>query len=155
MSPTLTIEEANLDFERVANLFIAIAFLAAAILCIAYIIWGGISFILSGGQDERIQSAVQTIRYAIIGLIITFLALIIVGFIGRLFGLDLTYYFSSDTIVQLIQDIINGFDGNTNTTTNTFQMSNTGVNGTINAPLGSSGTGATTGSQSTGIFGSN
>ena len=60
------------------NLAIGLALLAAAVLSVYYMFYGGIALILSGGNDEKIKEAMGTIRYAIIGLIVTLLA---VGFI--------------------------------------------------------------------------
>ena len=54
----------------VANLGVAIAILFAGTLSVVYIFIGGISFILSGGQEDKIKQSVHTIRYAIIGLIV-------------------------------------------------------------------------------------
>ncbi len=54
--------------------FIALALIVASILCLVFIIVGGITFILSAGNEEKIKKAVHTIRFAIIGLLITFIA---------------------------------------------------------------------------------
>jgi uncharacterized membrane protein required for colicin V production len=64
---------------------IAWAIIFAAVLCIVFIFIGGISFILSGGQDEKIKQAVGTIRYAIIGLIIVILSVTLVNLITFIF----------------------------------------------------------------------
>jgi len=83
--------------------FIALALIAASILCLVFIIVGGISFILSAGNEEKIKKAVHTIRYAIIGLIVTFVAFFAVSFIARL--LDIPFELNFSTIVALMQDI--------------------------------------------------
>ncbi|MDP2691423.1 MAG: hypothetical protein Q8O95_03420 [bacterium] len=64
---------------------IAWAIIFAAILCIIFIFIGGISFILSGGQDEKIKSAVGTIRYAIIGLVVVILSVTMVNIVTFVF----------------------------------------------------------------------
>ncbi|MDF2379146.1 MAG: hypothetical protein P1V18_02895 [Candidatus Gracilibacteria bacterium] len=64
---------------------IAWSIILAAILCIVFIFIGGISFILSGGQDEKITAAVSTIRYAIIGLVIVILSVTMVNVITFIF----------------------------------------------------------------------
>lgn len=83
--------------------FIALALIAASILCLVFIIIGGISFILSAGNEEKIKKAVHTIRYAIIGLIVTFVAFFAVSFLSRL--LDIPFELNFSTIVALMQDI--------------------------------------------------
>lgn len=83
--------------------FIALALIAASILCLVFIIVGGISFILSAGDEDKIKKAVHTIRYAIIGLIVTFVAFFAVSFIARL--LDIPFELNFSTIIDLMQEI--------------------------------------------------
>jgi hypothetical protein len=83
--------------------FIALALITASILCLVFIIVGGISFILSAGNEEKIKKAVHTIRYAIIGLIVTFVAFFAVSFLSRL--LDIPFELNFSTIVELMQEI--------------------------------------------------
>jgi hypothetical protein len=83
--------------------FIALALIAASILCLVFIIIGGISFILSAGNEDKIKKAVHTIRYAIIGLIVTFVAFFAVSFISRLLNIPFELNFS--TIIDLMQQI--------------------------------------------------
>ena len=64
---------------------IAWAIIAAGALCIAFIVVGGISFILSGGQEDKIKQAVNTIRYAIIGFIVVLLSVFMVSVITYVF----------------------------------------------------------------------
>ena len=80
--------EDNLSFLDVANRLIAYAILAAFALSVIYVFYGGFKFIFSGGDDGKVKQATNTIRHAIIGLIITLLATFIVSLVGKLFGLD-------------------------------------------------------------------
>ncbi|TSC79558.1 MAG: Uncharacterized protein G01um101425_489 [Candidatus Peregrinibacteria bacterium Gr01-1014_25] len=83
--------------------FIALALIAASILCLIFIIVGGITFILSAGNEEKIKKAVHTIRFAIIGLIVTFVAFFAVAWLSKL--LDIPFELNFSTIVSLMQDI--------------------------------------------------
>lgn len=83
--------------------FIALALIAASILCLVFIIVGGISFILSAGSEEKIKKAVHTIRFAIIGLFVTFIAFFAVSWISKL--LEIPFELNFTTILQLMQDI--------------------------------------------------
>ena len=83
--------------------FIALALIAASILCLVFIIVGGITFILSAGNEEKIKKAVHTIRFAIIGLLVTFIAFFAVSWVAKLLGIPFDLNFS--TIVALMQDI--------------------------------------------------
>lgn len=102
---TLISDTQNVNLAELINKGIAYAIIVAGFLSVVFIFIGGISFILSGGQEEKIKQAVSTIRYAIIGLIVTVLSVIIVNTIGKIIGISTTDYISFSYIVQLIQDI--------------------------------------------------
>lgn len=90
----------------ILNLGVAIAIITAATLSVFYIFFGGISFILSGGQEDKIKQAVHTIRYAIIGLIVTILSVTIIKILGLIFGFDLLSLITWDRISLLMNDVI-------------------------------------------------
>ena len=83
--------------------FIALSLIVASILCLVFIIVGGISFILSAGSEEKIKKAVHTIRFSIIGLIVTFIAFFAVSWMSKL--LDIPFELSFSTVVDLMQQI--------------------------------------------------
>lgn len=90
---------------ELANVAVAYALLIAGFLSVVFIFYGGISFILSGGKDEKVKSAVNTIRYAIIGLVVVIFSFTIVAIVGRFFGYDLISYISFARIVAIIERI--------------------------------------------------
>lgn len=90
---------------EILNRGIAYAIIIAGFLSVAFIFFGGISFILSGGQEDKIKQAVSTIRYAIIGLIVTVLAVAIVGTVGKALGLDIIKYINFGDIIDTITGI--------------------------------------------------
>ena len=59
---------------------------AAGIVSFVFIVVGGIRYITSTGDASRIQSAKDTLLYAIIGLIVTFLAIPIAAFVIKAAG---------------------------------------------------------------------
>lgn len=83
--------------------FIALSLITASILCLVFIIVGGITFILSAGNEDKIKKAVHTIRFSIIGLIVTFIAFFAVAWLSRL--LDIPFELNFQTIVDLMQEI--------------------------------------------------
>jgi uncharacterized membrane protein len=93
------------DIVEIINKGIAYAIILAGLLSVVFIFIGGISFILSGGQEDKIKQAVSTIRYAIIGLIITILAVVIVGAVGRVIGLDIIKYINFSDIISNISNL--------------------------------------------------
>lgn len=95
----------NYEILEIINRGLAYAIIVAGFLSVVFIFVGGISFILSGGQEDKIKSAVSTIRYAIIGLIITILATVIIGIVGRALGLDIIRYINFGDIIDTITNI--------------------------------------------------
>jgi len=93
----------NASVVEIVATFVALGLIAATILCLIYIIFGGISFILSAGNEEKIKRAVHTIRFAIIGLFVSFIAFFLVRFITNL--LDIPFELSFSNIVDLMSEI--------------------------------------------------
>lgn len=58
------------------------AFLFAGVVAVVLIIWAGIKYIRSGGDQKQVQGARQTLTYAIIGLVLVLSSLLIVRFIS-------------------------------------------------------------------------
>jgi uncharacterized membrane protein len=109
-SDTIVEVAANYEVTELIIRGFAFAIIIAGFLSVVFIFVGGISFILSGGQEDKIKSAVGTIRYAIIGLVITILATAVVGIVGRGLGVDLTSYIDLGVIIDTVSNII-GSDG--------------------------------------------
>ncbi len=98
------------DVLEIINRGIAYAIIIAGFLSVVFIFLGGISFILSGGQEDKIKQAVSTIRYAIIGLIVTVMAIVIVGLVGRALGLDIIHYLNPSDIFETVRNITSSAD---------------------------------------------
>ena len=66
--------------------------ITSTILYIAVImlIWGGIRYVVSGGDAKKVTDAKNTVLYAIIGLIVAFLAFAIVNFVVNALPSDKT-----------------------------------------------------------------
>lgn len=67
----------NTLLRRIINIISVIIGVIAVIM----IIWGGFKYITSGGAQDKVKSAKDTLLYAIIGLIIVALAQVIVRFV--------------------------------------------------------------------------
>lgn len=55
--------------------------LIVGVISVIMLIWGGIRYIISGGDSKKVTDAKNTVLYAIIGLIICLLAYAIVKFV--------------------------------------------------------------------------
>jgi len=56
-----------------------------AVVALAVVIWAGVSYVISLGNEEKVKKAKMTLLYAIIGLVIIGIAIIIVNFIINIF----------------------------------------------------------------------
>ena len=56
------------------------------VISVIMLVWGGLRYILSGGDNKKVTDAKNTILYAIIGLIIAVLAFAIVNFVLNAIG---------------------------------------------------------------------
>lgn len=104
-SQTIVEAAQNYDVVEIINRGIAYAIILAGLLSVIFIFFGGISFILSGGRDDKIKQAVSTIRYAIIGLVITILSVVIVGTVGKALGLDIIKYINFGDVIETVKSI--------------------------------------------------
>lgn len=96
----------DLELMDLIQMAVVYAFIIAAALSAVFIFVGGMSFILSGGNDEKIKQAVNTIRYAIIGLVITILSFTFVTIVGKMFGFNFLDYLSYGQIRNAINRVI-------------------------------------------------
>jgi len=72
------------------NLFqtlITTAFIVASLIALAFLIYGGVKWILSGGDKAGVETARNIIVAALVGLVITFLAYLFINIVFQFFGL--------------------------------------------------------------------
>lgn len=71
----------DLTFPQIAtNIINTLLFIVGA-LAVIFIIVGGIQYVISSGDPKRIDTAKNTITYAVVGLVVSILAFAIVSFV--------------------------------------------------------------------------
>lgn len=78
------------DLPTIISNTILVIFIVAALIALLFLIWGGIKWVMSGGDKAKVETARSTIIAALIGLVVTFLSFFILQLILGLFGLSLT-----------------------------------------------------------------
>ena len=73
---------ANGVFTKITNTILY----AVGIISVVMLIYGGLCYVISGGDSKKVTDAKNTIMYAIIGLIIAILAYAIVNFVINAVG---------------------------------------------------------------------
>lgn len=77
------------SFGPIVGIVINILFVVAVIIALVFLIYGGIKWIISGGDKSALDSARNHIVAAIVGLIIVFLAYFVIQVILGFFGLSI------------------------------------------------------------------
>lgn len=70
----------------VLNQFTNIALYVIGFISVVMLIWGGLRYVISGGDSKKITDAKNTILYALIGLVVALLAYAIVNFVLNAIG---------------------------------------------------------------------
>lgn len=53
----------------------------SALLAVAILVYSGILYIIAAGNEEKVEKATKGITYAIVGLVICFISVLIVNFV--------------------------------------------------------------------------
>jgi len=70
------------------NAIITFLFIGAFLFFFIMLIWGGINFILSGGDKEKTAKAKEKLTAAVIGIVVVLLAFALVNLISYIFGVN-------------------------------------------------------------------
>ena len=75
------IEGGDVSLEVSVRNILSVVFTLVGVIAVVMIVVGGIYYIISQGNADKIQKAKGTILYGIVGLIVTLLAFAIVNFV--------------------------------------------------------------------------
>lgn len=85
VSPGFTIP----GFDQVLTFIIRMFFIVAGLVALIYLLLGALTWITSGGNKENVDKAREKIQAALVGIILIFLVLAIVGVVENIFSLGL------------------------------------------------------------------
>lgn len=118
---TLADISGNYSTGNMITTWVSIVVLVAVICAVLFIVWWWVMLILSWGKDEKVKPAINSIRYAVIGLIVIVISLFVAPKIVEFMGLEnMKQYLGPDVIFRQIRDIANGIfsgDGSSSTLT--------------------------------------
>jgi hypothetical protein len=83
--PSQVIDPAETE-DRIAGA-LSLVLTASTIMCVFYIIMGGINYINSNGDPAKTKAAQQTVTNAIIGLVVCFASFAILFLVGGVLGI--------------------------------------------------------------------
>ena len=102
-----SIFSSTMTFGDFVLLAISIFVLVSWILSILFILYWGLLLILSWGKEDKIKPAINTIRYAVLGLVITIVSIFVFPIFGRLLWIDVEKYAKPSRILEKIEEIWN------------------------------------------------
>lgn len=105
----------SMNFWDFILLVISIFVLVAWILSILFVLYWWLLLILSGWKEDKIKPAINTIRYALLGLIITVASIFLFPILGNLLGIDVEKYAQPTRILEKIEQIWNNIFWTTTT----------------------------------------
>ncbi len=76
------------DGGKIIGLAFTWLLIAAVIIALFFLLYGGGNYIMSQGDKTKIESARRTIIFAIVGLLVVLLSFFIVSFFGKALGVD-------------------------------------------------------------------
>lgn len=76
----------SITLTEIINFGLSLLFAVGILASLLFLILGGISWITSGGDKEKLEKSRKTIIFAMIGLIILLLSVIIMNLIGTFLG---------------------------------------------------------------------
>lgn len=75
-------------WAKLTTTAISLLILSAIILSLFYLIWGGVDWIMSEGDKQRLGNAKQKIIFSIIGLTIVFVSFLIINILSKFFKIS-------------------------------------------------------------------
>lgn len=97
----------TMEFWDFILLAISLFVLVSWIFSIIFILWWGLLLILSWWKEDKIKPAINTIRFAVIGIIVTVFTIFVFPILGRLLWLDVNKYANPTAIFNKIESIWN------------------------------------------------
>lgn len=79
----------NVSISPIIQTGVTLLFVFAIILSLFFLVLGGIRWIISEGDKQKLASARSQLTYAVIGLLVVLLSFFIVNVIGGVFGINL------------------------------------------------------------------
>lgn len=70
----------------VINSFLNLLVVTGIIFALIFLLYGGVKWVMSGGDKGKLDSARRTIMFSIVGLIVMILAFVIIQAVGYLLG---------------------------------------------------------------------
>lgn len=78
----------ELTIDRIVSGLITLSLVAAAVVFFFMLVWGGLKWITSQGDENKVKEARGQVTQALIGLAVVFAAWAVLTLVGNLFGIE-------------------------------------------------------------------
>ncbi len=95
----------------IIRVWVSLVVLVAWLCSILFIVWWGLMLILSWGKDEKVKPAINSIRYAVIGIIVIVISIFVAPKVSELLGFGTHEYLSPQNIFHTIKVLMNQIFG--------------------------------------------
>jgi Type IV secretion system pilin len=82
-------DASNASIGKIISNAISIMLIVTVILALIYLILGGITWITSGGDKSKVETARKRLTFAVVGLVIALGAFFIISIISYIFNINL------------------------------------------------------------------
>lgn len=80
-----TLCESSKNISQSIGRLVGFAFIVASIIALAYLIYGGVKWTISGGDKSAVEEARNHVVSALLGLVIVFLSYFVINFLLKFF----------------------------------------------------------------------
>jgi TRAP-type C4-dicarboxylate transport system permease small subunit len=87
INPGTDIPTSSGDFTNILQTVFTIAYSIAGVAAFGYLVYGGYKVIMSTGDPQKMKEGIDTVGYALIGLVIVISSAVIFNFIANRLGL--------------------------------------------------------------------
>ncbi|MBI2600525.1 hypothetical protein HYW42_01115 [Candidatus Daviesbacteria bacterium] len=96
MEPPAGLNQLELIFGRIVSFSVALTFIALFVM----LVWGGLKYITSGGEQKAVQAAHQTITWALLGVLFVIIAWLVLLTIASLTGISALKVFDPKVLLN-------------------------------------------------------
>lgn len=103
----------TLDFEDITRYAIALVVIFATLAMVWYSVWWGFLMILSGWKEDKVKSAINHIRHALLGVWFLLIVLFTFPVVANILGLSYPISAKPASIMDTIQELSGNLFNNT------------------------------------------
>jgi NADH:ubiquinone oxidoreductase subunit 5 (subunit L)/multisubunit Na+/H+ antiporter MnhA subunit len=72
--------------SKIISVGVTVLFIVAILLALLFLLWGGIDWIMSEGDKNKVHAAREKIVYSIVGIVVVLLSFFIVSLVSGILG---------------------------------------------------------------------